>query len=623
MRQTTSMLKKTFLGAAITATACLAMSTSAMAYDFAETCAPTTEHDTEAGTPDVIIIVDVSGSMGNDGGGGKSKIQIARESISELAQAVGRTGPCTMADKSGCDQIRLGLGKFSGSASIDVVPAEDSYAAVDTTVDGYNAGGGTYMGDAAKKLWESNELASSERAGVGVLITDGAPSSKATVEQTIHYNCAMRTRTPGTVPNYAVGFGSGADPRTNSLFAAAGGTGECCTGSSCTYQPSELFDPCDLPQRNSTQKNGDLILNSGGSLKSGYNCRGNLQADNAQALKDTLLEIAGNVACTFPLEIPDGYPAGAGADEDPEATRVEFNHAVFGPNIRVAGVDPSNPDKFYNDLVNVYGVDPTAAEPYRGEGWFFADQTRTSVRLTDRLCEEVKSDNIQVTETQVACLCENTGEVCDVPCGQDPDAGCEMNAEGEMVQSGRCQPGIVECNFGVEFCQKFYSPQPEICNGLDDNCDGTVDNLETANPEQDPDDPNDGPGREFQEWDENMSTLDARGLSEGLFCTYKSLCVCNGGKQDFGPIPNSLDNEWELILDEYEAKKDQCTCSAGLAPGEGATYGSTPDEPGADDAAACTVSALHPSAPSAGFGLLGLLGLLGLFNIRRQRRSES
>lgn len=621
MRQTTHM-KRTIFSAAFAAAACLTMSTSALAYDFSEMCAPITEHDTTVGTPDVIIIVDVSGSMGNDGGGGKSKIQIARESISELAQAVGRTGPCTMSDRSGCDQIRLGLGRFSGSASIDVKPAEDSYSTVDTTVDGYNAGGGTYMGNAAKLLWESNELANSERQGVGVLITDGAPSSKQTVEQTIHYNCAMRERNPGTVPNYAVGFGAGADPDTNSLFAAAGGTGECCSGSSCTYQPNELVDPCDLPQRNSTQKNGDAMLTSGGSLKDSFNCRGNLQADNAQALKDTLLEIAGNVACTFPLEIPSDYPAGEGADEDPEATRVEFNHAVFGQNIRVPGVDPSNPDKFYNDLVNVYGVSPTAAEPYRGEGWFFADQTRRSVRLTDRLCEEVKSDNIQVTETQVACLCENTGEACDVPCGTDPDAGCEMNEEGEMVQSGRCRPGIYECNFGVEFCQKFYAPQPEICNGIDDNCDGNIDNMETADPAQDMNDPNDGPGREFQEWDQNMSPLDARGISEGLFCAFQSVCVCDGGAHDLGPIPNSLDNEWELILDEYEAKQTQCTCMAGLESGGGATYGATPDEPGADDAAVCTVSAVHPEAPSAGFGLLGLLGLLGLFNIRRQRRRK-
>ncbi|MEC9400298.1 MAG: vWA domain-containing protein, partial [Myxococcota bacterium] len=240
------------------------MSTSALAYDFSEMCAPITEHDTTAGTPDVIIIVDVSGSMGNDGGGGKSKIQIARESISELAQAVGRTGPCTMSDRSGCDQIRLGLGRFSNSASIDVKPAENSYATVDTTVDGYNASGGTYMGAAAKLLFESNELKNAERQGVGVLITDGAPSSKGTVEQTIHYNCAMRDRMPGAVPNYAVGFGSGADPDTNSLVAAAGGTGECCAGSSCTYQPSQIVDPCDLPQRSSTQKNGDQMLNSNG-----------------------------------------------------------------------------------------------------------------------------------------------------------------------------------------------------------------------------------------------------------------------------------------------------------------------------------------------------------------------
>ena len=109
-------------------------------YDFAESCAPTTFHDTTSQTPDVIVITDVSGSMSSNGGGGKTKMQIAKEAITELAVAVGRPGIDCPVDPTHCDDIRLGLGKFANvaEASIDIEPAEDSYLSVDATVNRYS-----------------------------------------------------------------------------------------------------------------------------------------------------------------------------------------------------------------------------------------------------------------------------------------------------------------------------------------------------------------------------------------------------------------------------------------------------------------------------------------------------
>ena len=612
-------IHKNILGTLLTG-AMLCMSAPASAYQFSEMCAPTTNHDTTVGTPDVVVVVDVSGSMGEQGGGGKTKIQIARESITELATAVGKPGPCTAMNATSCDQVRLGLGYFSNDSNIDVKPGEDSYIQVKSKVATYVPTNGTYMGQAAKKLAASTELANASRIGVGVLITDGEPSSKSTVERTMYHYCEMRDRTKPVV-NYAVGFGAGADPRTNSLFAAAGGTGECCAGSSCTYQPSQLRDPCALSKRSDDRKNADSWLNSNGSLKSGFNCRGQLQADNAQALKDTLLGLVNDLACTFPLEVPAGYVAGEGADADPAGTRVEFYNATWDTTVRVPAYDMSNPNQLYTDLVNVYGIAAADADPYKGDGWFFADTTRKAVRMTDQLCDLFKTTAVSTVQTQVACLCENTGESCDVPCGQDPDAGCEEDANGNMVQAGRCKPGVVECNFGVEYCQKFYSPQPEICNGLDDNCDGSADNMETADPAQNDDIPGDGPGREFSEWDQNQSALDSRGISNGFFCGYSSACGCTQ-PHPLDDMPTGTSAEWESLLDIYAANKSLCTCIDSLAPGSAQDFDAQPDDASSDDVAVCTVSAVHPSAPGAGFVLLGLIALLGMVNVRRERRKS-
>jgi hypothetical protein len=41
---------------------------------------------------------------------------------------------------------------------------------------------------------------------------------------------------------------------------------------------------------------------------------------------------------------------------------------------------------------------------------------------------------------------------------------------------GICRPGMVACVGGAKFCQGGVQQEPEACNGLDDNCDGQVDN---------------------------------------------------------------------------------------------------------------------------------------------------
>src|SRR5262249_39971610 len=46
---------------------------------------------------------------------------------------------------------------------------------------------------------------------------------------------------------------------------------------------------------------------------------------------------------------------------------------------------------------------------------------------------------------------------------------------------GTCQPGALACIDGQEVCVGGVGPSPETCNGLDDDCDGFIDdNLTDA-----------------------------------------------------------------------------------------------------------------------------------------------
>lgn len=613
-------------------------------YDFDEMCAPITSHATEASSPDALIILDRSGSMNSS-----SKLTLAKAAIIGLAQSVHRAGTCSASNRTGCDEVKLGLGWFSNGSAVNIQPAEDTKNSITSTVNGYNASGGTYIGKGAKEIYDSSALRNAERLGVGILISDGGPSGQATTEETLYYLC--QARADYNVSTFTVGFGSGSNPAINSLFAAAGGTGECCTGSSCTYQPNEILDICSLPKR-SGQNRLDMnsVMGSNYSnLDNAISCRGQIQANSGQELKNKLLDLLAEIACTFPLEIPMDYPAkppgSQGADQDPEATRMLIDHTVLGNDLEVPFADPANPNAFYDYLVNQRGISAAVADPYKGEGWTFADATRQNVTVTPHICAEIQSNYVSVTETQVACLCVNTGELCDTPCNDGDNDGfddttnakCVKNfgydsseiisaTNAEFKQAGRCGAGIVECIIGEEFCVQRYQAQPEICNGLDDSCDGNIDNLRRADPTRNYDD-DDTDGRDYYEWDGNTSTLSAYGLDEGIFCAFDDVCSCDDGPHIQSPVPNQAspdpDHEWKTLLESYSNQANQCYCRNNLEFGDDsvALDGSSPDHADGDfdDAAACSASSIHPNAGQTGLGLM-LLGAAIAGLVRRRRR---
>jgi|GEM_PF-657606 len=61
--------------------------------------------------------------------------------------------------------------------------------------------------------------------------------------------------------------------------------------------------------------------------------------------------------------------------------------------------------------------------------------------------------------------------------------GVECSGAGQSCDTGKpgaCALGVTDCSHGQIGCQPVVQPKPEVCNGVDDDCDGMVDNGATC-----------------------------------------------------------------------------------------------------------------------------------------------
>lgn len=252
---------------------------------------------------------------------------------------------------------------------------------------------------------------------------------------------------------------------------------------------------------------------------------------------------------------PDGTNCGVAPSEDVQIKFCPDGEENPSTCVELTEYDPAACNDGDDDD-DINGVDPDC-EVKNTFSWI--DERKTIFAINDRAICDVGGDTIIID----VCPKTEAGEICTVP------------------GKGRCAFAEYQCINNRDVCVGLFGPMPEICNGLDDDCNGVADNMSDS-------------------WENFTETLPAQ--YTGLDCSLDDVCRCPNGNTDThaGADFASYLANWDPI----------CECGEGLAPANQTPAPTT--EPTAEPgAASCSATG------GAGLSALFILGLVGL--IRRRR----
>jgi hypothetical protein len=290
--------------------------------------------------------------------------------------------------------------------------------------------------------------------------------------------------------------------------------------------------------------------NPGGGAACGQNCPGGTVAGCVGACK------AGITTCTAGVLVCNGSTGPTsetcnGIDDNCNGITDDvpgLGDPCSGPGVNTTGIctatltcNPASPGSFPGGLTCTQKQGP---KPEVCNG-------------LDDNCNGVTDENVACPSGQTCMangMCSGGGGPCDPTVG----VKCGLNCPGGLVANcvGACVAGSVACVNGAEVCQGSTGPTPEVCNGIDDDCNGkTDDNLTDSwlNP----------PAACCPTGNlaDCMNTGGGNHCKVGVSACVNGGRVCSGGVASAPEVCNGIDDNCNGITDDVPGLGSACTSS--------------------------------------------------------------
>jgi MYXO-CTERM domain-containing protein len=461
---------------------------------------PAAAQTTTCEYPRMLIVLDKSSSMLGTLASGSTKWSVARTAINRTVSANGsgiHFGLMIFPDPDHCG---------AGKVKVDVGP--NTATAISSYLSDPPPSGGNYtpMSQSLDAAGEYAPLLSGPQRNFVLLITDGwqwcDPYDSATRFWPV--DAVRRLRAKG-VKTYVVGFGGGVDVLTLNRMAYEGGTSR--SGCNPAGTDANALDRCYFQAGSQAELDAALdqiAVETGAERCDGRDNDCDGYVDNSTAGSPAPMSRACSSACGGGLQqcVGGQWTACNAPQPVAEACDGQDNNCDGFVDNAVAG----SPAPLTRACQSACG---TGIERCEGGRWVGCDAPAPAAETCDGRDEDCDghTDNARTGDPAPltrACssACGSGVETCirgqfqgctappawpevcgngiDDNCDGRVDEGCECQ-RGETracgTNVGECAPGVQSCTTDGRWgdCQGGQQPGEEICDGLDNNCNGTLD----------------------------------------------------------------------------------------------------------------------------------------------------